>query len=174
MLKIGPHIIVGCTALLMFASASAQTPMPPSAEDFVMAASQSDQYEIEAARVATAQSRNPRVVSFAQMMIQEHTRMSADLRAAASASKLPAPDSGMSSDQATLLSSLQSERGTDFDKTYARQQVLAHEQAKAVVGSYATAGSDANLRKTARSAFPTIRQHLEMAQKLAGQLGVAD
>ena len=96
--------------------ARAQTPIPPSPKDFVMAASQSDQYEILAARVAAVQSPDPRVQTFAQKMIQEQTRLSQDLHNAAVASGLPAPDPGMSSDQAMLLSSLQSVRGPDFEE----------------------------------------------------------
>ena len=46
--------------------AQAQTPIPPSPKDFVMAASQSNQYEILAARVASVQSQDPRVRTFAQ------------------------------------------------------------------------------------------------------------
>ena len=72
--------------------ARAQTPIPPSPKDFVMAASQSNQYEILAARVASVQSQDPRVRTFAQTMIQEHTRLSQDLRNAAVASGLPAPE----------------------------------------------------------------------------------
>ena len=90
---------------------------------------------------------------------------------AALASGLPLPGSGMSSDQAALLSSLQSFRGADFDKAYARQQALADAQAVAVEDSFATAGSDPNLRKAAQSALQTIRDHLKMAQQLRDQVG---
>jgi putative membrane protein len=151
--------------------ALAQTPIPPSPNDFVMAASQSNQYEILAARVASVQSQDPRVRTFAQKMIQEHTRLSQDLRNAAVASGLRAPDSGMSSDQAMLLSGLQGLRGRDFDKTFARQQELAHAQAVAVAESFATAGSDPDLRKAAQSALPSIREHLKMAQQLRVDVG---
>jgi putative membrane protein len=151
--------------------ATAQTPIPPSPKDFVMGASQSDQYEILAARTAVAQSRDHQVVSFAQMMIRDHMRLSADLRAATQASRLPAPDPGMSSDQAGMLSGLQSLRGTDFDKAYAKQQILAHTQALAVETSFATSGADANLQKAARSALPTIEEHLKMARQLAQDVG---
>ena len=48
----------------------------------------------------------------------------------------------MSSDQAMLLSGLQSLRGADFDKAYARQQILAHAQAIAVEESFANSGAD--------------------------------
>ena len=115
------------------ASANADTTVP---ERLVMAASQSNQYEILAARVA--QSQDPRVRTFAKTMIQDHIRLSQDLRNPAVASGLPT-GTGMSSDQAMLLSGLQGRRGLDFDKTYARQQELAHAQAVAVVESFATA-----------------------------------
>lgn len=146
--------------------ARAQTPNPPTPKDFVMAASQSDQYEVLAGVVASVQGQDPRVRTFAQEMIQEHTRLAEDLRKAAAASGLPSPESGMSSDQASLLSSLQSLRGSDFDKTYACQQELAHAQALAVEESFATAGSDSNLRKAAQSAVPSVRDHLKKAQQL--------
>jgi putative membrane protein len=151
--------------------AQAQTPIPPSPKDFVMAASQSDQYEILAASVASVQGQDPRVRLFAQDMIREHTRLTENLRKAASASGLPPLAPGMSSDQASLLSSLQSLRGPDFDKTYARQQELAHSQAIAVEESFATAGSDPNLRTAAQSALPSIREHLKKAQQLLVDVG---
>jgi putative membrane protein len=136
-----------------------------------MAASQSDQYEILAARVAEVQSQDSRVRTFALEMIQEHTRLAEDLRKAAIASDLPPPELGISSDQASLLSSLQSVRGAEFDKTYARQQELAHAQALAVDESFATSGSAPNLRKAAESALPFIRDHSKKAQKLRVDVG---
>ena len=149
----------------------AQTPIPPSPEDFVMAAAQSDRYEILAANVAIAQGQDARVRTFAQEMIRDHQRLGEDLRQAAMASGLPPPGAGMSGDQASLLGSLQSVRGSDFDKAYARQQELVHAQAVAVEESFASAGSDPNLRKSAQSALPTIRDHLRMARQLSADVG---
>jgi putative membrane protein len=151
--------------------AQAQTPIPPSPKDFVMAASQSDQYEILAASVASVQGQDPRVRTFAQEMIQDHTRFSEELSKAATAAGLPPPERGMSSDQETLLSSLQSLWESDFDKTYARQQELAHAQAVVVEESFAIAGMDPTLRKAAQSALPSIRDHLKKAQQLLVDVG---
>jgi len=151
--------------------ASAQTPIPPSPKDFVMAASQSDQYEILAATVAAAQSQDPRVRAFAEEMIKDHKRLNEDLRQAAMASGLPPPEPGMSTDQASFLASLQSVRGRDFDEAYARQQELAHAQAIAVQESFAAAGSDPNLCKAARAALPVIRGHMKMARQLSADVG---
>ena len=158
-------------AFVSATQAQAQTPIPPAPKDFVMAASQSDQYEMLAASVAAVQSQDPRVKAFAEEMVRDHTRLAGELRQAAAASGLPPPRPGLSSDQASLLSALQSVRGRDFDKAYARQQVLAHAQALAVEESFAADGSDPNLQKAALSALPTIQHHLEMAQQLRTDLG---
>ena len=114
--------------------------------------------------------RHPRVQVFATDMIRDHARLTGDLRQAALASRVQAPDSGMSSDEAALLSGLQSLRGVEFDKAYARQQVLAHTQAAAVEESFSDAGTDANLRRAAQAALPTIRDHLRKAQQLRAAL----
>lgn len=151
--------------------ARAQTPIPPSPKDFVLAASQSDQYEILAAHVAEVQGQDTRVRSFAEAMIRDHMRLTEDLRKATQAAGLPVPPPGLSSDQAALLGGLQGLRGAEFDKAYARQQVLAHTQAVAVEDSFATSGADTTLKTTAQAALPTIEDHLKMAKQLGTDVG---
>jgi putative membrane protein len=56
--------------------------------------------------------------------------------------------------------------GTEFDKAYARQQVLAHAQAFAVEDSFANAGSDANLKHAAQAAVTMVQAHLKAAEQL--------
>jgi putative membrane protein len=153
------------------AGAGAQTPIPPSTPDFALAAVQSNQYEIGAAELARAQSKDPRIQAFAEQMIEDHGRANQSLLQAVTASGLTPPPPAMSSDQASLLAALQSLRGRDFDKTYAKQQVLAHSQALAVEQSYAASGADANLRKAAQADVPMIRHHLEAAQQIASTFG---
>jgi len=153
-------------AVGLAASAAAQTPIPPSAKDFASAAAQSDQYEIEAGRDAITQSQNPQIKAFAQQMIDDHTRASESLRQAVFASAITPPPEAMSSDQAAMLSALQSLRGSQFDRAYANQQVLAHDQALAVERSYAAAGTDPNLVAVAKSGIPMIQHHLQMVQRI--------
>jgi hypothetical protein len=45
-------------------------------------------------------------------------------------------------------------------------------QALAVETSFASAGADADLQKTARSALPVIQEHLKMAQQLSTELAL--
>jgi putative membrane protein len=170
MIKTGTWLAIAA-AVIAGREAKAETPLPPTPKDFAMAASQNDQYEIVAANVALVEGQDPRVRKFAQKMIDEHTRLSDDLRQAITAAGLAPSPPSISSDQAMLLSSLQSVRGLDFDKAYARQQELAHAQAVAVEESFADSGLDPNLRKAAQTALPTIRDHLKSAQQLRTDVG---
>lgn len=151
--------------------AAAAQPASMTPRDFEQAAAQSNQYEIAAAEVATAESQDPRVRSFAQEMIADHTRMDEAIRHAAIASQLPPPDPGMGGDHARMLAALQSLTGPEFDRLYVKQQVLAHQEAMAVGQGFATSGSDPNLVRAAQGAAPIIQHHLEMAQQLQASLG---
>jgi len=166
-----PWIAIALAASVVGTVAQAQDRVPPPPREFAMDAAQSDQYEIAAAEDALGQSQNPQVRAFAQRMIDDHTRSGEALRQAAIASGLPPPPHAMDSDQAVLLAALQSLRGPDFDRTYAKQQVLAHRQALAVEQSFASEGTDPNLRRVARSSVPMIQQHLELAQQMRAAVG---
>ena len=78
-----------------------------------------------------------------------------------------------SGDQAMLLSARQGQRGTDFDKTYVRHQVLGHVQALTVERGYAEGGADAAVRRAAASAVPIIQHHLDEAQRLCAAMTCA-
>jgi putative membrane protein len=159
------------TAVLALAAAPAHAqPKPPSPEDFANAAAQSDQYEIQAGRVALTQGVAPQVKAFAQQMIDAHVRTRAALLDAARASGLKPPPAIMGPDQARMLNALQSLKGAEFDKAYATQQVNAHVSALVTEQGYATQGSDANLRRAAQAAAPTVQHHLEMARALQAAL----
>jgi len=164
-------IAIAAAATVVGQGAQAQTRIPPTGPDFAVVAVQSDQYEIDAAEDALAQTQNPQVRAFAQQMIVDHTQSRDAMREAATVSGLPPPPAAMSSDQAALLASLQSLRGPDFDRTYAKQQVLAHRESLAVEQSFALAGADPNLRRIAHSSAPMIQRHLEMAERMRVALG---
>lgn len=147
-----------------------KTPTPPG---FAQSAVQSGSYEMAAAQAALAQSRSPQVRRFAEQMLADHTRIDKALRDAAVASGLVPPQPHVGGDQMRFLASLQSLRGIDFDREYARQQVLAHTSALTEMRSYAAKGSDPNLCQAATSAVPIIEHHLQMARQMSDALGEA-
>jgi putative membrane protein len=159
-------------ATLMTASAVAAKPKTtPSTQDFVQAAGQSDNFEIMAGRAAVAQSQNPAVRGFAEMMIREHGGTSQALQQAASHEGLQPPPMAVGDDQSRMLNALQSLKGADFDQAYMRQQVIAHHSALVTQQGYAATGADPAVKRAAADAVPLIRHHLDMAEKISASLG---
>jgi len=145
-------------------------PRTPTPQDFAQSVAQSDGYEMVAAQCALAQSRSPQVRELATQMLADHTRIAKALRDAALASKIAPPQSHVGGDQVRFLASLQSLRGTEFDREYARQQVLAHTSALITMRNYAAKGSDLNLRRMAAFAAPIVEHHLQMSRQLKDAL----
>ena len=152
--------------VLAVSSAKAQTQMVASTKDFVTAAAQSDRFEIVEGRTAEAQTKDQRVRAFALEMIQAHTRTSQVLQVAAARAGMDMLPKGLNGDQQKWLTSLQSQRGPEFDRTYLKQQLVAHSEALVVEQAYAMQGANADVRQAARSAVPIIQRHLQMARQL--------
>ena len=140
-------------------------------QEFAQSVAQSQGYELIAARCALAQSRSPQVRMFAERMLVDHARIGKAMHEAALASGLVPPQPHVGGDQMRFLASLQSLRGTGFDREYARQQMLVHTSASTTMRSYAAKGSDANLRRSALVAIPIIEHHLQMARQMKDALG---
>ena len=68
-------------------------------------------------------------------------------------------------DQQAKLDALKA-AGADFDKTYAEQQVAAHEQALAALRDQAANGSAEPLKGFAGEVAPVVEHHLETAKTL--------
>jgi len=66
-----------------------------------------------------------------------------------------------------MIEDLNAAHDADFAKTYARQQVSAHEKAVDLFSQYSDKGDDAVVKAFAAKTLPVINQHLEEAKKLA-------
>lgn len=162
--------LMASISIAIGASAPAAAQPPPQSRDFAQAAAASDAFEILEGQTAAVQSQDPRVRAFAQQMIQDHMRTSQALMQAVMKSGLPQPPMGLNQDQSHLLYGLQSLKGPEFDRLYATQQALAHQEAVTTIQGYAARGSDPNLKQAAMAALPLIQHHLEMAMQLRGAL----
>jgi putative membrane protein len=158
-------------AFLLTTPLAAQQPGSRQTRDFIQAAAQSDEFEIMEATTALAESQDFQVRAYAQAMIQAHQQTTTSLRQAVAKAGLEQPKPGLSGDQSMFLAALQSTRGADFDKTYVKQQVLAHNAALATEQGYATAGDVSIIRDTAASTVPIISSHLRMAEQMTDKTG---
>jgi putative membrane protein len=164
-------ISAGATAQTQAASTTAANPLSPVDRDFVQAASMSSSTEIDAAKLASDNSSDKDVKSFAHHMMVDHTKLTLQLKMAAPRGvEVPKDNS-----DTAVLDSLKPLKGTDFDKAYISKVGLeGHKQAIAAFEKEVSDGQNADLKKAARKALPTIKEHYQMAQQLASKKGVAE
>ena len=132
---------------------------------FVSNASQSDMYEVAAAKMAATRSKNADVKSFAKMMVAEHTAMMNEMKPLVMAAG-QAPADKLDERHQGFLDNLKTASDADFDKTYIDQQVAAHGEALTLMQGYADAGGDAGLKAGAAKAVPKIQTHLDKAKTI--------
>ena len=137
-----------------------------SAPVFVEKASASDLFEIEAAKLAQATSKNAEVKKFAADMVAAHTKSTAALKKAIA-------DAG----QTTLVvvtvlpADLQAKlddlkKAANFDKAYMENQVDAHQSALNLMQRYAQDGDVPAIKAFAASTAPVVQQHFDHAKTL--------
>lgn len=139
----------------------------PSPQEFIDKAAKSDAFEIAAAKVAGASASSSAVKDFAKMMIEAHTKSTAEIKKAAGSLK---PDATLTSDQNDKLGDLSKLKGADFDKKYIDGQVDAHEDALSLMRKYAADGTDAALKTAAQGIAPVVEEHLNRAKEIKGKL----
>ena len=136
---------------------------------FVSNATQSDMYEIQAAKIAEARSKNPDIKAFAKMMIKDHTASTKAMTPLiAAAGQKPAD--GLDNRRKGFIDHLNQASDADFDKTYVDQQVAAHQEALDLMNGYAKDGSDAGLKGGAAKIAPTVQMHLDKIKAIQASL----
>lgn len=140
----------------------------PSTPDFVQQVAMSDLYEVEAGKIAAAKGQSDAAKQFGQHMVEAHAQTTAELKGVVEAEKIDvALPMALDEKHQRMIEDLNAAHDADFDKTYARQQVSAHEKAVDLFSRYADKGDDAVVKAFAAKTLPVIKQHLEEAKKLA-------
>ena len=136
-------------------------------ENFVPAAAMSDLYEIEAGKIAV-QRGNADVKKFGQMMIDHHTKMSNEMKAALQAANIPVPPATLDDRRQGLINNLKAAGDTSFDEAYFHQQLAAHLEALTLHSTYAARGDNPQLKAIAEKAQPVIQGHIDELRRIAG------
>lgn len=153
-------------------AATVPTPADESAApDFVAKAAVSDMFEVEAGKLALQRSKNAEVKAFAQMMIDMHTKTTANLKTAIASSGLAiTPPALLPDDKTTALADLRAVDAKDFDKKYMDGQVDAHQAALDLMTRYAQDGDNATLKAAATATAPIVQDHLTKAKAIRDAL----
>jgi putative membrane protein len=122
--------------------------------------------EIEAGRLAQSKSTNDQVRSFAQQMIDDHTRALQQLQQLADAKgiTLPTKPNEKHRAQAARLNKLS---GDAFDRQYLANSGLSdHRKTHALVSRVQSTAKNSELKQLAANLLPNIDQHLRLAQQV--------
>ena len=138
----------------------------PKTQDFVTEAAQSDMLEIETSKLAQANG-NPSIKSFADQMVTDHTKTSAELKALVGSNKISvALPTALDKAHQEKLDKLKKLQGAEFVKEYKSMQVSAHKDAVSLFERYGQGGDSAPLKAWAAKTLPALQHHLHMAQDM--------
>ena len=148
-----------CTAAMLPVAAIAAMAM--SASTYVMKAGAGDLYEIQSSKLVMG-STNPAIRSFASQMVTDHTKSTADVKAAAMQAGMHPKPPMLNAMQAKMIASLKRAHGTARDTMYITQQKAAHDQALALHTGYSTGGTSDPLKMVAANIAPVVQSHIQM------------
>lgn len=138
-----------------------------SAQDFVTKASIANQFEVESSKLALDKSQNSDVTSFAQRMIDDHTKTGDKLKEVLASSDSDAELADALDDKhQKLLDKLESASDDAFDNQYISIQTNAHKEAVSLFSEYSRRGKDKALKDFARETLPALKDHLAHVKRL--------
>jgi putative membrane protein len=139
----------------------------PSTPGFVQTAATSDMYEVQAGKLAVEKGQAEAVKQFGQQMVDAHTKTTEELTGIVKSKniKVDLPTT-LDAKHQKLIDDLNSASADNFDKTYATQQVDAHQEAVNLFKKYGANGDDSAVKQFAEKTLPTIQHHLDEAKKL--------
>lgn len=140
---------------------------------FMMMAATSDMNEITLSNQAISKSSNDDVKKFAQMMVDDHTKSSSELKPIAASKNvtLPADADAKHKAAAEKMSSM---TGDSFDMAFVKTMVKDHEKAVAMFQKESTDGKDADAKAFAAKTLPVIQSHLDMARSMMTKMSGSD
>lgn len=166
-------LLLAASAALVLSACSTRdddvVPVAPAgmmATTYLPAAASGNLFEIQSSQLALQQSCDPAVRAFAQMMIDDHTRLNTLTMQTAASAGVSAPSAMLNAEHAQMLQQLQMQTGAGFEASYRNAQIMAHQEALALHRSYADTGDNSALRGVASQAVPAVQAHLNQAQNL--------
>ena len=138
----------------------------PKTEDFILQASASDLFEIESSKLAL-QKGDDATKAFAQQMIADHEKTSAEMKALLASGKIAGtPVAALTADDKEEVDELAKLQDVEFNKQYIDEQVDAHEDAVDLFKRYGEEGENPELKAWAAKTLPALEHHYMMAQEL--------
>nr|WP_281065453.1 DUF4142 domain-containing protein [Jiella sonneratiae] len=138
-----------------------------SAKNFVPMAATGNTFEIDSSNLALTKSTDDAVRSFAKRMVEDHSDAATGLKEAVRGSKTDvAVPTGLDARHQQMMDTLNADDESAFDADYVAMQHQAHVETVALFEAYAKNGEDGPIRTFAEKTLPTLKEHLQMVEKL--------
>lgn len=133
--------------------------------DFMIEAASSGMKEIELGKVAQQKASNQRVKDFAKMMVNDHQKVSEELKTLAAAKNVTLPEM-MGDKHQKVFDALRNKTGSEFDKDYMKEMVDEHQN---MVNKFKKRANEEDKRDSEVSAFAQktlshMQMHLDSAR----------
>ena len=138
---------------------------------FAMAAAMGGMMEVEMGRVAAQKGASDEVRQFGQRMVDDHSKANSELTQLASSKGMTLPSAADPKHAAEMrkLSALSGER---FDREYVKMMVKDHRKDVGEFRKEAERGADPDLKSFAARTLPTLREHLQMIQRISDKMAL--
>jgi putative membrane protein len=135
---------------------------------FLLKAALGSMMEVEAGNIALQQSKSPFVRQFAQMMVTDHTKASAELEGIAKSKGLGLPKT-FPVEQRGHIDGLKSVTGDGFDRDYMKMMVTDH-SATLTQFRLAAKFADKEIQNFASKSIPMLEAHFKKANEISNRL----
>lgn len=132
--------------------------------EFMMSAAHSDQNEMQFSKMALAKGVTGSTKAFAEKMIADHTKSTADLQPIAAKAGVTLP-TDMDADHKVLAPMMEKLNGKAFEDKYNTQMVADHQKTANTMAAHQQMTKNADLQKFITNTLPVVESHLSMADK---------
>ena len=157
------------TGIVLGASlAFCQTVAAPD-KTFVANAAMGGMMEVELGKVAISKAQSEDVKKFGQRMVDDHTKANDALKQVASSKSITLPGE-ISAKQKAEVDKLSAMSGSAFDRAYMTMMVSDHKKDVAEFTKESTSAKDSDIKNFAATTLPTLKEHLQEAERVSGGL----
>lgn len=138
--------------------------------EFLVAAAETDLMEIEIGKLAVSKGTHAHVKEFGKMLIDDHSKSAETMKPFAARLNVTLPAAITEKGRERYEDLNEEKQGSAFDKEFADMMVKGHKEAIDKMEKAADKANDPEIRAWAAGMVPTLKAHLEHAEKLQDQL----
>lgn len=139
-------------------------PVDKEVGDFAVEAANGGMTEVAASQLAQQKATDSRVKSFADMMVEDHTKVNNDLKSVAASKNITLP-AGIGNDAQKDIDDLAKKEGKDFDKAYMKMMVNDHEKTIKLLKKGLDM-KDPDISTFSSRTMPAVQKHLNAAKAI--------